>query len=99
MRILYDIDQCEEILQSVVTLLDEVNGVDRQLYEELAELGTLWEGDASVAFQKSAYLEEETYLKQKALFEDALNTLLQIHRDYCEAKELVDRKFKEIEYG
>lgn len=99
MRILYDIDQCEEILQSVVTLLDEVNGVDRQLYEELAELGTLWEGDASVAFQKSVCLEEETYLKQKALFEDALNTLFQIHRDYCEAKELVDRKFKEIEYG
>lgn len=99
MRILYDIDRCEEILQSIVALLDEVNMVDRQLYEELAELGALWEGDASVTFQKSVSLEEETYLKQKALFEETLNTMARIHQDYCDAKELVDRKFKEIEYG
>lgn len=99
MKILYDIEQCENILIRLNELMDCLGRCDKQLYDELATIESSWEGDASLMFLVNAYQNEEYYLKNLILFKDALSTLTGIHNLYNEAKSLVDKKFKEIRYG
>lgn len=99
MKLQYDIDQCGEILRRLEELIDCIDSNDETLYSELTALKPLWESNASLLFLQKVYNNEENYFEQLILFKEALATLIDMHKDYCDVKELVDNKFREIRNG
>ena len=99
MKIQYDIDRCNDILKNLNNLIDCIDSCNQHLYNELSTIETIWDSNASFLFLQKVCENEENHIKLLVLFKEALSALTRIHSAYCDAKDLVDNKFREIQNG
>jgi|GEM_PF-6278209 len=89
-KLYYNFDENENILNKMVELINALDNVDNQLYNEVAGLTQVWESDSSAAFYVSLMNTEDTYQKALQSFIEHLQGYFTADSYYKEAKNMVD---------